>query len=196
MPPRPISKRSSIRRGVAVSRAVRPGRASAAVLVRRAAAGAPAAACWPFVRQPGKSAWSAALYLASTAPAHRHRESMAGLPAERWMVRAARAAPVSRVVRECRDAGAWCPNLISFAGMNARLNGGVARAPSLPRRAACPGAYPCYRPRTLKRPRGRGGIGRRARFRSWYRKMWGFESLRPHHPSPLTERPNFHFEWE
>src|SRR5687768_1621487 len=28
--------------------------------------------------------------------------------------------------------------------------------------------------------RGRGGTGRRARFRSWYRKMWGFESLRPH----------------
>src|SRR5690606_20138691 len=28
--------------------------------------------------------------------------------------------------------------------------------------------------------RGRGGIGRRAWFRSKYRKMWGFESLRPH----------------
>src|SRR3546814_16397100 len=27
---------------------------------------------------------------------------------------------------------------------------------------------------------GRGEIGRRARFRFWYRKMWGFESLRPH----------------
>lgn len=27
---------------------------------------------------------------------------------------------------------------------------------------------------------GRGGIGRRSRFRSCHRKMWGFESLRPH----------------
>ena len=68
--------------------------------------------------------------------------------------------------------------------MNARRNAAVARSGRLERRAACPSAHPCYRPRTLKRPRGRGGIGRRARFRSWYRKMWGFESLRPHHPSP------------
>ena len=28
---------------------------------------------------------------------------------------------------------------------------------------------------------GRGGIGRRSRFRSCRRKVWGFESLRPHH---------------
>ncbi len=28
--------------------------------------------------------------------------------------------------------------------------------------------------------RGRGGIGRHARFRIWWRKPWGFESLRPH----------------
>src|SRR3954470_1018237 len=33
-------------------------------------------------------------------------------------------------------------------------------------------------------PGGRGGTGRRARFRSWYRKMWGFESLRPHQFRP------------
>src|SRR5206468_11744986 len=34
--------------------------------------------------------------------------------------------------------------------------------------------------RAPQRPRGRGGIGRRAGFRFQYRKMWGFESLRPH----------------
>ena len=28
---------------------------------------------------------------------------------------------------------------------------------------------------------GRGGIGRHARFRFWWRKPWGFKSLRPHH---------------
>jgi hypothetical protein len=28
-------------------------------------------------------------------------------------------------------------------------------------------------------PHGRGGIGRRSRFRSCHREMWGFESLRP-----------------
>ena len=26
-----------------------------------------------------------------------------------------------------------------------------------------------------------GGIGRRTRFRSWRRKVWGFESLLAHH---------------
>ena len=31
------------------------------------------------------------------------------------------------------------------------------------------------------RSRGRGGIGRHARFRFWWRKPWGFKSLRPHH---------------
>src|SRR4051812_11629329 len=35
---------------------------------------------------------------------------------------------------------------------------------------------------------GRGGTGRRARFRSWYRKMWGFESLRPHQSPPHQGR--------
>jgi trigger factor len=30
---------------------------------------------------------------------------------------------------------------------------------------------------------GCGGIGRRARFRIWYRKVWGFESLHPHFKS-------------
>lgn len=29
--------------------------------------------------------------------------------------------------------------------------------------------------------RGRGETGRHARFRSWWRKPWGFKSLRPHH---------------
>ena len=28
---------------------------------------------------------------------------------------------------------------------------------------------------------GRGEIGRHARFRFWWRKPWGFKSLRPHH---------------
>ena len=34
--------------------------------------------------------------------------------------------------------------------------------------------------------RGRGGIGRHARFRFWWRKPWGFKSLRPH------QLPDFH----
>src|ERR1700723_229506 len=33
----------------------------------------------------------------------------------------------------------------------------------------------------LRIGRGRGGIGRHARFRFWWRKPWGFKSLRPHH---------------
>ena len=33
---------------------------------------------------------------------------------------------------------------------------------------------------------GRGETGRRARFRFWYRKMWGFESLRPHQCARLV----------
>lgn len=41
---------------------------------------------------------------------------------------------------------------------------------------------PRYRPSK----RGRGGIGRRSWFRSKRRKVWGFESLRPHHSSPGT----------
>ena len=32
---------------------------------------------------------------------------------------------------------------------------------------------------------GRGGIGRRSRFRSCRRKVWGFESLRPHQKRPM-----------
>ena len=32
--------------------------------------------------------------------------------------------------------------------------------------------------------RARGGIGRRGRFRSCCRKMWGFESLRAHQAAP------------
>jgi hypothetical protein len=36
--------------------------------------------------------------------------------------------------------------------------------------------------------RGRGGTGRHARFRFWWRKPWGFKSLRPHHwqPCPMA----------
>lgn len=36
-----------------------------------------------------------------------------------------------------------------------------------------------WRPR-LASSRGRGGIGRRTRFRSWRGNSWGFESPRPH----------------
>jgi hypothetical protein len=37
---------------------------------------------------------------------------------------------------------------------------------------------------------GRGEIGRRTRFRFWHRKMWGFESLRPHQFATCAiERP-------
>src|SRR3546814_21181058 len=59
----------------------------------------------------------------------------------------------------------------------------------------CPRPRVCYRParparacaaaRDFVHPAGntcgRGGIGRRAGFRYQYRKIWGFESLRPHH---------------
>ena len=38
----------------------------------------------------------------------------------------------------------------------------------------------CYRPAPSSGLGGRGGTGRRAGFRFQYRKMWGFESLRPH----------------
>src|SRR3546814_5331651 len=44
----------------------------------------------------------------------------------------------------------------------------------------CPRRIPCYRRARLASPGGRGGTGRRAGFRFQYRKMWGFESLRPH----------------
>ena len=37
--------------------------------------------------------------------------------------------------------------------------------------------------------RGRGGIGRRAGFRFPWRKSWGFESLRPHHPLFWLRQP-------
>src|SRR3546814_841604 len=50
----------------------------------------------------------------------------------------------------------------------------IDAAPTCPRRIAC------YRPGSLTGPGGRGGTGRRAGFRFQYRKMWGFESLRPH----------------
>src|SRR5580698_6619999 len=61
--------------------------------------------------------------------------------------------------------------------------------------AACPAASAAVKPSVqarwaepgwAARPaglwlRGRGGIGRHARFRFWWRKPWGFKSLRPHH---------------
>ena len=37
---------------------------------------------------------------------------------------------------------------------------------------------------------GRGGIGRHARFRIWWLRPWGFESLRPHHRRPPTNSKN------
>ena len=57
---------------------------------------------------------------------------------------------------------------------------------ALPRQRL-PLCHRCYR-RRLAGLSGRGGTGRRARFRSWYRKMWGFESLRPHQ-LPLRAAP-------
>src|SRR6195256_1823718 len=51
-------------------------------------------------------------------------------------------------------------------------------------------ALPCRHGRRALKPRahagpargrGRGGTGRHARFRFWWRKPWGFKSLRPHH---------------
>jgi hypothetical protein len=55
------------------------------------------------------------------------------------------------------------------------------------RRGGCAPRPLCYRAarnRRLLPPRGRGGTGRRAGFRFQYRKMWGFESLRPHQYGP------------
>src|SRR3954471_12182457 len=44
-------------------------------------------------------------------------------------------------------------------------------------------------------PRARGGIGRRGRFRSCCRKMWGVESLRAHQPLSQRGSPQrFHRE--
>src|SRR3546814_8255453 len=47
---------------------------------------------------------------------------------------------------------------------------------------------------------GRGETGRRARFRFWYRKMWGFKSLRPHQDrrqaSALAESTKFQLRSE
>src|SRR5688572_33211124 len=51
-----------------------------------------------------------------------------------------------------------------------------ARPYNLSAAAATGGATPC----------GRGGTGRRARFRSSCRKAWGFESLRPHRMGEIT----------
>src|SRR3546814_5280060 len=39
---------------------------------------------------------------------------------------------------------------------------------------------------------GRGETGRRARFRFWYRKMWGFKSLRPHQDRRQASRSEEH----
>ena len=56
--------------------------------------------------------------------------------------------------------------------------GACMKLPVVRRVAVCPSL--AIGPAPLRRPRGRGGIGRRAGFRYQYRKMWGFESLRPH----------------
>ena len=84
--------------------------------------------------------------------------------------------------------GSCCMRLVSFGSINALPRQTVAG------RRGLPNAAPCYRPRTFKRPRGRGGIGRRAGFRFQYRKMWGFESLRPHQSAMLGTPNSFHRE--
>ena len=44
------------------------------------------------------------------------------------------------------------------------------------------------RGRDMLRERGRGEAGRRARFRSWSREGWRFESSRPHQRDPRTSK--------
>ena len=60
------------------------------------------------------------------------------------------------------------------------------------RRMSCRVPFRALTPRLLGRRRpkegapsesGRGEIGRHARFRFWWRKLWGFKSLRPHQPA-------------
>ena len=83
----------------------------------------------------------------------------------------------------------WAVSAAAFRGWGLLLHRGspYERTPC-GRRGLLIG-HACYRPAPFRRPRGRGGIGRRAGFRFQYRKMWGFESLRPHHSpqSPSAE---------
>ena len=53
-----------------------------------------------------------------------------------------------------------------------------------------------------KRQRESGGIGRRARLRIWYRKVWGFESPLSHHkkinrkqPAPTSSERRLTIKW-
>ena len=67
--------------------------------------------------------------------------------------------------------------------------GGKYHLPTLP---LAPRVHPAISPRD-RRPGGRGGTGRRAGFRFQYRKMWGFESLRPHQFRKTRNRPGGRF---
>ena len=82
--------------------------------------------------------------------------------------------------------GCCCIDQALLSRSNAWSGGWVAGA-----RRGLPNARACYRRRTFKRPRGRGGIGRRAGFRFQYRKMWGFESLRPHQSADAGMHTDF-----
>jgi hypothetical protein len=42
-------------------------------------------------------------------------------------------------------------------------------------------------------PSGRGGIGRHARLRIWWRKPWGFKSLRPHQKAVQKRKGTLRF---
>src|SRR6056297_390816 len=72
---------------------------------------------------------------------------------------------------------------ISGTGLEFGLNplqSVVVYAPRFFVHEAAGGFGKCYSAAQGRR-RGRGGIGRHARFRFWWRKPWGFKSLRPHH---------------
>ena len=67
---------------------------------------------------------------------------------------------------------------------NRRALAGAGAPAALWRLRPCAKAPPSRSRGLASRSRGRGGIGRHARFRFWWRKPWGFKSLRPHHRRP------------
>ncbi len=89
----------------------------------------------------------------------------------------------TRVSRPCNGAGPAPLVLLRFQA--ARLFSGSACAKSARSRSRGRDGQQDRLP-----ARGRGGIGRHARFRFWWRKPWGFKSLRPHHPA-ASRRPAF-----
>src|SRR5215469_13806628 len=71
------------------------------------------------------------------------------------------------------------------------LSGNRAAAIGEADRLPCRPGHCALKPRAharLRPARGRGGTGRHARFRFWWRKPWGFKSLRPHQAAGDNDR--------